>query len=373
MPTNEQLTRLGIFVATGYLCAGILVSIFAGLSYWVSFFGSEFFIAAIAVCALVVVGAAIGICLMRYLVPRYGVKNIFEQDVLILMIGLLFIALTMNQAMLVVGLLVTSGAMAVYFFENFAVQTKAASDGGVRTLTLAGWALGPIVSVALLTIFGDYGLITLRVIFAHYIVIAFWVWVQRLGLHMDYQDAPQSILRLVASHQASAAKAKQQDEYNKKTRHGSLAVEAPKAQAVKSAAPAAAPKAAPAAPAAQAAPAAPKTEPVKAEPAKTEAPAAPAVAPAAAPKAETPAAPKAEVAATKADAPAPKAETPEVKTEAKPAAPAAPVTATAPASPADAADAADAATEAKAETKAPAESATKKEEPKKKKGFFGLL
>ena len=331
MPTNEQLTRLGIFVATGYLCAGILVSIFAGLSYWVSFFGSEFVIAAIAVCALVVVGAAIGICLMRYLVPRYGVKNIFEQDVLILMIGLLFIALTMNQAMLVVGLLVTSGAMAVYFFENFAVQTKAASDGGVRTLTLAGWALGPIVSVALLTIFGDYGLITLRVIFAHYIVIAFWVWVQRLGLHMDYQDAPQSILRLVASHQASEAKAKQQDEYNKKTRHGSLAVEAPKAQAAKSAAPAAAPKA------------------------------------------ETPAAPKAEAAATKADAPAPKAETTEVKTEAKPAAPAAPVTAAAPADAADSADAADAATEAKAETKAPAESATKKEEPKKKKGFLGLL
>ena len=173
MPTNEQLTRLGIFVATGYLCAGILVSIFASLPYWVAYFESDFLIGSVVVVVSLVVGAAIGIALMRYLVPRYGLKNIFEQDVLIVMIGLLFIALAMNQAMIVIGLLVTSGATAMYFYENFSEQTKAAREGGIGVLTLCGWALGPIVAVVIIAFFGDYGLITLRALIAHYIVIAF--------------------------------------------------------------------------------------------------------------------------------------------------------------------------------------------------------
>ena len=407
MPTNEQLTRLGIFVATGYLCAGILVSIFASLPYWVAYFESDFLIGSVVVVVSLVVGAAIGIALMRYLVPRYGLKNIFEQDVLIVMIGLLFIALAMNQAMIVIGLLVTSGATAMYFYENFSEQTKAAREGGIGVLTLCGWALGPIVAVVIIAFFGDYGLITLRALIAHYIVIAFWVWVQRLGLHMDYEFAPEGIKRLVMAYQ----KAQERDEYNKKTRHGAFSVEETKAPATKaatttsaakpaastapaakpaaSAAPAAKPATAPAAkPAPAATPATPKAD--------TAAPAAPAAKPAVAPQANTTSTPA--PAPKTADTPksdAPKAATPAPATEpAKAATTAAPANTeakeapkTAPASAAPQSEApkakedapkADApkAEPAKAEpAKAePAKAeAAKAEAPKKKRGFFGRI
>lgn len=397
MPTNEQLTRLGIFVATGYLCAGILVSIFASLPYWVAYFESDFLIGSVVVVVSLVVGAAIGIALMRYLVPRYGLKNIFEQDVLIVMIGLLFIALAMNQAMIVIGLLVTSGATAMYFYENFSEQTKAAREGGIGVLTLCGWALGPIVAVVIIAFFGDYGLITLRALIAHYIVIAFWVWVQRLGLHMDYEFAPEGIKRLVMAYQ----KAQERDEYNKKTRHGAFSVEETKAPATKaatttsaakpaastapaakpaaSAAPAAKPATAPAAkPAPAATPATPKAD--------TAAPAAPAAKPAVAPQANTTSTPA--PAPKTADTPksdAPKAATPAPATEpakaATTAAPAnteakeAPKTAPASAAPqSEAPKAKEDAPKADAPKAEPAKAeAAKAEAPKKKRGFFGRI
>ena len=344
-----------------------------------------------------VVGAAIGIALMRYLVPRYGLKNIFEQDVLIVMIGLLFIALAMNQAMIVIGLLVTSGATAMYFYENFSEQTKAAREGGIGVLTLCGWALGPIVAVVIIAFFGDYGLITLRALIAHYIVIAFWVWVQRLGLHMDYEFAPEGIKRLVMAYQ----KAQERDEYNKKTRHGAFSVEETKAPATKaatttsaakpaastapaakpaaSAAPAAKPATAPAAkPAPAATPATPKAD--------TAAPAAPAAKPAVAPQANTTSTPA--PAPKTADTPksdAPKAATPAPATEpakaATTAAPAnteakeAPKTAPASAAPqSEAPKAKEDAPKADAPKAEPAKAeAAKAEAPKKKRGFFGRI
>ena len=308
MPSTEKLTRLGIFLATGYLCAGIVVAIFVGLPLWVNFFSSEFYIGALITIVTMLVAAVIGVGIMRALVSRYGLKPIFDMDVLILMIGVLFLALAMNQAMVVVGLLVTIGGGTLYFIENFSVQIKAASQGGTKALSLVGWALGPIIAVAALTIFADHGLLTLRILLAHYIVIAFWVWVQRLSLHEDYAEAPEFLHRMYESYQHLSAIRAEQDLEIKKNRFARFAdkVKAPE------------PKATPAVQATPAAQAAP-VEPKAAEAAPTKP---------AAPKAESVgltvesvmAAPKAEPEAPNAAAEAPKAEEVKPAEESKPAA-----------------------------------------------------
>lgn len=263
MPSTEKLTRLGIFLATGYLCAGIVVAIFVGLPLWVNFFSSEFYIGALITIVTMLVAAVIGVGIMRALVSRYGLKPIFDMDVLILMIGVLFLALAMNQAMVVVGLLVTIGGGTLYFIENFSVQMKAASQGGTKALSLVGWALGPIIAVAALTIFADHGLLTLRILLAHYIVIAFWVWVQRLSLHEDYAEAPEFLHRMYESYQHLSAIRAEQDLEIKKNRFA-VKVKAPeqKATPVAQATPAAAPAEPKAAQAAPTKPAAPKAESV---------------------------------------------------------------------------------------------------------------
>ena len=308
MPSTEKITRLGIFLATGYLCAGIVVAIFVGLPLWVNFFSSEFYIGALITIVTMVVAAVIGIIIMRALVARYGLKPIFDMDVLILMIGVLFLALSMNQAMVVVGLLVCIGGGTLYFIENFSEQMKAASAGGINALSLIGWALGPIIAVLALTIYADHGILTLRILLAHYIVIAFWVWVQRLSLHEDYAGAPEFLHRLFERYQRESALRAEQDLEFKKDRFAKLYSAMSADPKDKAAAPAAPKAAAPAAPKAEVkaetkpevkAEAKPEVKPeakaeVKAEPetkstapveTKTE-PTAPAAAPAAEPKAE---------------------------------------------------------------------------------------
>ena len=317
MPSTEKLTRLGIFLATGYLCAGIVVAIFVGLPLWVNFFSSEFYIGALITIVTMLVAAVIGVGIMRALVSRYGLKPIFDMDVLILMIGVLFLALAMNQAMVVVGLLVTIGGGTLYFIENFSVQMKAASQGGTKALSLVGWALGPIIAVAALTIFADHGLLTLRILLAHYIVIAFWVWVQRLSLHEDYAEAPEFLHRMYESYQHLSAIRAEQDLEIKKNRFA-VKVKAPEQKATPVAQ--ATPAAAPAEP--KAAPVEPKAAPVEPKAAQA-APTKPA-----APKAESVgltvesvmAAPKAEPEAPQATPEAPKAEEVKPAEESKPAA-----------------------------------------------------
>ena len=234
MPSTEKLTRLGIFLATGYLCAGIVVAIFVGLPLWVNFFSSEFYVGALITIVTMLVAAVIGIVIMRALVSRYGLKPIFDMDVLILMIGVLFLALAMNQAMVVVGLLVAIGGGTLYFIENFSMQMKAASQGGTKALSLVGWALGPIIAVAALTIYGEHGLLTLRILLAHYIVIAFWVWVQRLSLHEDYAEAPEFLHRMYETYQRVSAIRAEQDLEIKKNRFAKFTdkLKAPEPKAV---------------------------------------------------------------------------------------------------------------------------------------------
>lgn len=188
-----------------------MVAILASIPYWTEYFSSTSSLISTITVTLMIVGAGVGIISLRFLLPKYGVKAVFEHDILIVLIGLLFVTLAMNEAMLVVGLFVTMAALAVFFFENFKVQVEAARDGGGSILKLFGWALGPIVAIIVILSARDMGLLSMRLLFGHYILIGFWVWVQRLGLHMDYSDAPESVFTMVNQVRAHESIRKHED------------------------------------------------------------------------------------------------------------------------------------------------------------------
>ncbi|MBU3826559.1 MAG: hypothetical protein IAA31_03615 [Candidatus Anaerobiospirillum merdipullorum] len=205
MASSFNLTKLCVFAAVGYICAGSMVAILAGLPLFAVYLESNLYVvAAVFVCAFLIATGA-GIVLIRYLVPRYGAKNIYEQDILIYMIGMLFMALTMNKAMFLIGIFITFGALAVFFYENFTRQVNFARRGFPVALGLIGWALGPIICVLVIALFSSYGLLTARVLFAHFIVIGFWVWIQRLSLHEEYADAPKALLSKHVHHEDAKA------------------------------------------------------------------------------------------------------------------------------------------------------------------------
>lgn len=189
------LNKLGVFMAVGYICAGTVVAILAGLPMFAQYLETSLYVVAAVFVATFILASAVGILLIHYLVPRYTAKAIYEQDILIYMIGMLFMTLTLNQAMFLAGIFITFEALAVFFYENFTRQVQAGRNGFPTALALAGWGVGPVLAALVFALFADYGLIAARILFAHYIVIAFWVWIQRLSMHEEYADAPTVFLQ----------------------------------------------------------------------------------------------------------------------------------------------------------------------------------
>lgn len=206
MEKTEKIIRTAIFSSVGYLCAGIAVSLFAGINLWSQFLETDETVFSLAVVLTFMLSAIAGIVLIRYLVPKIGAKTVYEQDILVAMIGMLFIALAINIAMLFVGIIVCTGALAVFFYENFTRQLNFVKELNHSNLNqskqskskvfyLSGWALGPIIAVLAISIFSNLiGVLTLRILFAHFIVISFWLWIQRLGVHEAFEDAPTALL-----------------------------------------------------------------------------------------------------------------------------------------------------------------------------------
>lgn len=206
MEKTEKIIRTAIFSSVGYLCAGIAVSLFAGINLWSQFLETDETVFSLAVVLTFILSAIAGIVLIRYLVPKIGAKTVYEQDILVAMIGMLFIALAINIAMLFVGIIVCTGALAVFFYENFTRQLNFVKElnhsklnqskpSTSKVFYLSGWALGPIIAVLCISIFSNLiGVLTLRILFAHFIVISFWLWIQRLGVHEAFEDAPTALL-----------------------------------------------------------------------------------------------------------------------------------------------------------------------------------
>ena len=206
MEKTEKIIRTAIFSSVGYLCAGIAVSLFAGINLWSQFLETDETVFSLAVVLTFILSAIAGIVLIRYLVPKIGAKTVYEQDILVAMIGMLFIALAINIAMLFVGIIVCTGALAVFFYENFIRQLNFVKElnhsklnqskqSNSKVFYLSGWALGPIIAVLAISIFSNLiGVLTLRILFAHFIVISFWLWIQRLGVHEAFEDAPTALL-----------------------------------------------------------------------------------------------------------------------------------------------------------------------------------
>lgn len=201
MEKTEKIIRTAIFSSVGYLCAGIAVSLFAGINLWSQFLETDETVFSLAVVLTFILSAIAGIVLIRYLVPKIGVKTVYEQDILVAMIGMLFIALAINIAMLFVGVIVCTSALAVFFYENFTRQLNFVKElnqrkqSNSKVFYLSGWALGPIIAVLAISIFSNLiGVLTLRILFAHFIVLSFWLWIQRLGVHEAFEDAPTALL-----------------------------------------------------------------------------------------------------------------------------------------------------------------------------------
>ena len=77
MEKTEKIIRTAIFSSVGYLCAGIAVSLFAGINLWSQFLETDETVFSLAVVLTFILSAIAGIVLIRYLVPKIGAKTVY--------------------------------------------------------------------------------------------------------------------------------------------------------------------------------------------------------------------------------------------------------------------------------------------------------
>lgn len=198
-----------LFMAVGYLCAGSTVAILSSLDLWADFFQTTITTTATATIISFVVAVIVSFLILRQSIKIAGAKAVFEQDILIFMIGMLFLSLALNKGMLIIGLFVAFSGISVYFYENFKRQLSVVREGGLSILKLSCWAIGPIIAVIYIAYLKDYGLIATRFLYAHYIVIGFIVWTNRLSLHENYKDVPMAPLKLTKEEAEGIKRAKE--------------------------------------------------------------------------------------------------------------------------------------------------------------------
>jgi inositol transporter-like SP family MFS transporter len=169
-----------------YIEAGSIVAGAGGLSLWVEYLQlDDFKIGLLGALSANAGGAAIGALVGGYLCDKLGRKFIYTYDLLLYMLGMLFIICSVNFPMLLIGYIITGFSVGAgvpaswtYIAEEAPHKKRAAHVG---TAQLA-WSLGPVIALILSVVLAPLGLLGSRIIFAHLFVIAFITWYIRQGL-----------------------------------------------------------------------------------------------------------------------------------------------------------------------------------------------
>ena len=204
---------------TSYIDAGSIVAGAAGLALWERYLGLESWqTGLLTMCSSNAIGAAIGALIGGVLCDKFGRKFVYTYDLLVYMFGMLFIVFgfsTPQMAInlgyifflfgyLTIGLAVGADVVASWTLiaEQAPAENRARHCGSAQVF----WAIGPAVVLlmqAALSFFlgEENALLGNRIVFGHLIVVAFVVWLLRLGMPEsdNWKKAKEQEAALIAS------------------------------------------------------------------------------------------------------------------------------------------------------------------------------
>ncbi|HEY0247324.1 MAG TPA: MFS transporter [Gryllotalpicola sp.] len=186
-PVRDNHWRSTISVAmSNYIESGSIIAIATSLGFWQDTFHiGNGLIGILAAFSPNAFGAAIGAALGGPLADRYGRKFIYTYDLLLYMLGMLFVIFADNSGMLFAGFLISgiavgAGVPAAWtYIAEVAPDDKRAAHVGTAQLA---WSLGPMVGYLLAVAVAPMGLFGSRLIFAWLFVVALVTWLVRRGL-----------------------------------------------------------------------------------------------------------------------------------------------------------------------------------------------
>lgn len=151
--SNGSLKSTIAVSLTNYLDAGAIVAGASGLTLWKNYLGlSEVHLGWLNFISANCLGAAVGAIIGGFLADKYGRKFIFTYNLLVYMLGVLFVMCSTNYPMLLCGFLITGISVGVgvpaswtYISESSEVNNR----GRNICISQMSWAIGPMMILLL--------------------------------------------------------------------------------------------------------------------------------------------------------------------------------------------------------------------------------
>ena len=184
--TGQQWYWTTLSAMASYLDAGSIVAVAAGLALWAEYLSlSNTTLGLLAALGPNAIGAAIGAVIGGRLGDLLGRKRIYQYDLLLYAFGTLWMVFAFNTPMLVIGTFLVGLAVGADVPTSLALVGELAPSKArskLMGLTQVAWSLGPIITLVLALVLAPYGLLGIRIVFAHLFVVAMVTWYLRQGL-----------------------------------------------------------------------------------------------------------------------------------------------------------------------------------------------
>lgn len=193
-----------IAAMTSYIDAGSIVAGGAGLTMWQAYLGMDGYqMGLLAALSSNAGSAAVGALIGGRICDKYGRKFVYTYDLLIYMLGMLLIVFGVNYPMLLIGYIIVGlgvGADVVASWTLIAEEAPAKDRAKHCGSAQFAWALGPAVVLLISAWINQFGLVGNRIVFGHLIIVAAWVWYQRLKMpeSSDWRAAKEKENKFIA-------------------------------------------------------------------------------------------------------------------------------------------------------------------------------
>ncbi len=185
--TNASHWRTTILAASAsYLDAGSIVAGAVGLSLWAEHFRvGTHFVGLIGALSSNAISAGVGALIGGWLCDRLGRRVIFQWDLLLYAFGLLWIIFAVAPWMLIVGYVFVGLAVGIDVPASWTLIAESAprgAHGRHGAVAQLMWVAGPIVVLVLALALSGAGVLGVRIVFAHLLLVAIVVWALRRRL-----------------------------------------------------------------------------------------------------------------------------------------------------------------------------------------------
>jgi inositol transporter-like SP family MFS transporter len=198
--------------SASYLDAGSIVAGAVGLPLWTAHFGfGTTFVGLIGAFSSNAISAGVGALAGGWLCDKLGRRRVYQWDLLLYAFGLLWIIFAGEPWMLVFGYVFTGLAVGVDVPASWTLIAEAAPKGahGKHGATAQiMWLTGPLVVLLMGLALADAGLLGVRLIFAHLLVLSLVVWYFRRSLvesPLWEEQAPHARITLASFKQLTRA------------------------------------------------------------------------------------------------------------------------------------------------------------------------